>query len=81
MLIKPGPESACRRPAGILALLIAGWSAVVSGMPAPLSGETLAEIFARKIARTKASPFYREIHTPTGKRSGPRRGFRIGMNS
>lgn len=27
-------------------------------------GETLKKVFARKIAYTKASPFYRELHTP-----------------
>jgi len=60
------------RSAGFLALLIVGWTAVASGMPASLSGETLKEIFVRKIARTKASPFYREIHTPHPKTFRPK---------
>ena len=34
--------------------------------------ETLADIFARKIAYTKASPFYKELHTPHMKRFLPK---------
>jgi len=34
--------------------------------------ETLADIFARKLAYTTASPFYRELHTPHTKRFLPK---------
>lgn len=49
---------------GLLALT-AGPVACARTRPVPTAaGETLKDIFARKIAYTKASPFYRELHTP-----------------
>ena len=61
-----------RRRAGLLALLLGGWTALPAERPAFLSGETLKDVFVRKIARTTASPFYRQIHTPHPKTFRPK---------
>lgn len=45
----------------IVAAALAGPAAVRAGVEKP---ETLADIFARKLAYTRAHPFFKELHTP-----------------
>ncbi len=53
---------------------LAGWNSarLAPGGHVSKKQETLTEIFARKIAYTRASPFYQELHTPHNQRFLPR---------
>lgn len=60
-------------------ILLAAMHLLIFGVPtwipdALASGrqDSLAEIFARKIAYTRASPFYKELHTPHNRRFLPK---------
>jgi hypothetical protein len=57
-------QSRSPRPVGRWARLSIAALAGAGFLIAAPRGETLQEIFARKIAYTTASPFYKELHTP-----------------
>ncbi len=66
------------RGAAVLAVIVtaalAGPAAVRAGVEKP---ETLADIFARKLAYSRAHPFFKELHTPHLK-AFPPRPWRLG---
>jgi hypothetical protein len=58
--------------AGVIILLCLVVTALPPGSHNAGTPETLQEIFARKVAYTKASPFYKDLHTPHNRRFLPK---------